>query len=710
VDDSGRVWTGTGGGVFIYDPVTKNFNGFNNINGLLSLDISSVRWNSVLHKAFIGTYDGTIEISDNDFHWTHVTDIKSAGFPNPVIRDIIFRDSLAYIAGGFGLAILNMNSNVFVETALRLGNFQRLTMINNIMFYDGKIWAATEAGLAYADLNKPIADPQSWINITTDQGLPENETVGIINFNNNIYVATNFTVCRMDTDTFTVLVRNENYDPIKNLSIFKDKIVFSSQYGLRSPDNSILFNNFPAQLLGHLVYNHSQSSIDIVVFYSGNGLGFISSDTLTGYIPDTPISNTFGEITLDTDGRLWSATSKEPTGKGIMVLNNQSWLNINAYQYPQLVSNNYFRISSGPNNEIYAGNWGAGFLITGFDQSGNLRFTHYDTQNSPLTGITSAPLYVLAGNAARDQQGNLWIVNYGELSNGPILLALDKNNVFHTFDNCNRLNDRYYTPMIIDSHGTKWLGSALSSGLLYYNENGTLDNTADDICGIITSNNPNLPDNDITSIAEDDFGVIWVGTTSGLSAILNSGNIINNSTPVIRSISLLSSRQINDIAVDALNQKWLATNDGVVVLNADGTEITASFNADNTPLLNNTVLSIITDKKTGLVYFGTPSGLSVASSLSIEPLQDFSIQCYPQPFDPNKDIQMIIDGIAADAELRIVTISGSLIKVLNTTGRKTIWDGRDEFGNLVSSGVYMILATSTSLNTSSVGKFAVIRR
>ncbi len=84
-----------------------------------------------------------------------------------------------------------------------------------------------------------------------------------------------------------------------------------------------------------------------------------------------------------------------------------------------------------------------------------------------------------------------------------------------------------------------------------------------------------------------------------------------------------------------------------------------------------------------------------AGVAKMETMQDnYSLeQNYPNPFNPNTSIQFSLPKMEA-VNLKIYDINGRLIKTLinNQTysqGKHTIrWDGRDQFGNRVSSGMY----------------------
>jgi hypothetical protein len=255
------------------------------------------------------------------------------------------------------------------------------------------------------------------------------------------------------------------------------------------------------------------------------------------------------------------------------------------------------------------------------------------------------------------------------------------------------------------------MGSSESeaNGLYYYNEKNTFDNTDDDKYNLLTTSNSSILNNVQNALAVDQFGVVWVGTPVGLNSILNPSSILQNVKPSIRKVSLLGSEVINAILVDALNNKWIATNNGVTVLNPDGTEVIGLVNKTNSPLLTNEIMSLATDVNTGRIYFGTKMGLFSAYSLSVKPSVNYDIKAYPQPFDPPKHGEIVIDGLAADTHLKILAMDGTLIQSLIVTGRKAIWDGKDIKGDYVSDGVYLIVVSSSSESSASVGKIAVVR-
>ena len=78
----------------------------------------------------------------------------------------------------------------------------------------------------------------------------------------------------------------------------------------------------------------------------------------------------------------------------------------------------------------------------------------------------------------------------------------------------------------------------------------------------------------------------------GLNIISNLNTVLTNQ-PQLRISSVFAVRQqtVNAIAVDALNQKWVATNQGLLVLSSDGTNLLYAFDTRNSPLISDIITS-----------------------------------------------------------------------------------------------------------------------
>lgn len=709
VDSKGRIWAGAAGGVFCYDESTGEFKEFRNIDALISLDITKIAANNSTGEIYIGTYDGYIDIVTEDFKWTHITEIQQPKYPNPKINDIIFNNDLAYIGAGFGLTVFDTKAKVFRQTPPRLGNFQPNTQVNKILIKNNVLWAATDDGVASIDLSKSIIIPDFWQNYTDKNGLPNGPIKGISSFGDSIYCFKGNKVYSLQGDTFRLTLSIDDYNVINTFQEINNVPCISSQFFVFNLSGVALYDksNMPESSYFNGYFINKKTN-DLVFMLRNNAL-YRQSNNAKHIKPETPVTNLFNDLTLDANGDLWSATDIKGQGMGFMKFSNDIWENFNTHTYSQIQFNDYYKACSMPDGRLIFSSYGSGSLIVE-KKDGSYKFSPINTLNSPLTGSSIGDTFCVTGESAYDSRtGLLWITNFAKYFAGPLLVAMDKSG---NYTPVLYRTERSYVPLAIDNNGTKWIGSTEGHGLLWFNESGNLKDPNSHKSGNFNSSNSQLPDGNITSIVVDKLGVIWVGTTTGLAYILSPQAVLRNANPIIKptTIRLLTSQPINDIMVDALNNKWIATNQGVWVLDPDGTTEIAQITTKNSPIVSDEIQSLATKESTGQIFIGTRKGMSEAVSFSIKPLESYNIKCYPQPYNPYKEDALIIEGLAANSDIRILTIDGKLVKAITTTSQKIIWNGRNELGDIVNSGVYMITGTSLTSDATGTAKFVVISK
>ena len=106
------------------------------------------------------------------------------------------------------------------------------------------------------------------------------------------------------------------------------------------------------------------------------------------------------------------------------------------------------------------------------------------------------------------------------------------------------------------------------------------------------------------------------------------------------------------------------------------------------------------------------SGLASLTTPAAAPRESFDgLSVYPNPFMIPGTVPLTVSGLVAGSELKIVAIDGTVIRNLKTPGGLIgTWDGTDSNGDLVASGVYVIVAYSEDGSAVTTGKVAVIRR
>ncbi len=698
VDKNNVIWAATTGGLFSYDLESKVLTPYSNIDALLSLDITSVLC-SESGEVYAGSSDGVIHILDNNKKWTYLTDIRAAGLPNSSINKMLFYNGNLYAVGGFGISTVDIENHVFIESASRFSSLPPNTEVRDIVIKNDSIYLATSSGIVAASASTSFVDPNSWTVYTTPEQ-DYNSFVEIETFNDKIYAVTEDRLYIIEDGN--LVIEAEVQYGIVGLEASSNNLYYSGLFNIKTGDKTI---SFPREevISGIKILDEEQGTF--VVLLKKSGFGIAKQDEMETVIPNSPNSNLYSSTDVDPQGRLWIATSNGG-GTGVNLFDGETWTHF-TNKIEDLTSNDFFKIYSASNGKTIGSTWGDGFFI--FEPDGS--FKRYDEQNSPMRGISTSPKYTLAGCAQYDFSGNLWVVNYGENSEGPVLLSMLPDGTMHSFPNRVNSTARHYVPMTIDFAGTKWLGATekFNSGLYYFNEHGSLEDLSDDIFGTYTTSTlNNLPSNTITDLVTDKQGKIWVGTSEGICQILNPSAVLSDAKPIVVFSDLIGNAQVYDIEIDAIDNKWVATSSGLWVLNNDGTEVLAIINKRNSPLTTNTINSVTLDDASGRVFIGTKEGLFTAYSLSVEPEENHNISCYPQPFKPRRDSEVVIEGLAGNSDVRILTTNGQLVAEIQTAGAKTIWNGKDINGNYVQTGVYLIVASSETTGSSAVHKIAII--
>jgi hypothetical protein len=216
----------------------------------------------------------------------------------------------------------------------------------------------------------------------------------------------------------------------------------------------------------------------------------------------------------------------------------------------------------------------------------------------------------------------------------------------------------------------------------------------------------------ITCVTEDNDGALWIGTDVGITVIGEPLYPKSRITKVF--LGAVRDLFINAIAVDALNNKWIGSRQGVIVVSPDGTSLIAQHDVANTngKLVDNNVLSIAFDEKRGIAYFGTGKGLSSLEIPAIATVEKLaSLEVAPNPFVLPDNSSVSIRGLAENTTIKILSVTGALIRQFAAQGGgRAFWDGTDAIGKTVGSGVYLVVAYAENGSQVSTAKVAVVRR
>lgn len=720
VDAKGRIWVASTGGIAIYDDSTILLN---TNNGLLSPSINVLKHIPNTHLMLAGSSNGVLEIINEDnLTLQHFTGIRDYNFTSAIITDIIFIDGTTecLISGTFGIAAFDYEKGIFTKSILKMASLSRNTAVNNIILVGDTLWATTITCLVKASINDNISIPSVWTEVPfrTVNGTKfdyTNAKTALIN--NEIFVIDAKSIYRLnDTERFDVVIKTPyEYRDIKE---YNGRLVYSDIYHIYilndlndTNSQEIVHTRWETHLTGLAVTKTADA--EFVALYEQMGCAFVKYDkTFTLQTPNTPMTNNFMGFALDSKGTLFAVSDNSAIERiffGFMRYDGIVWTNyvpnLSGFDHEY----NFVSIAVSPDDKVYASSWGNGLFIFNNNDDGKT-YTQLDHTNSAFQGVNPDSTYDPIGQVCFDNSGKLWAVNYGGGRAGNMLVYFPQQDSSIGF---RYTNSRYVFCLAIDINGTKWLGGHYfgSPGLYYFNDRNTPENTDDDIWGNInTASYPNLLQNSFNAMQYDKYvNVVWLGTSSGLVAVNNPSAVFNNGNFALIKNKFLEGQYVYNIFIDAIGNKWISTKNGIWVLSMDASELLAHWTISNTKLTTNDVRAVCINPEDGTLYIGTTNGLFVAQSTVLQPKDNYDkITAYPQPFNIMRDGTLVISGLTANSDIRIITGNGTLIRNIYTSSKEAVWDGKDNNGNKVGAGVYFVVTSSDISNSSAAGKIAVV--
>jgi len=688
------IWCATNGGVLRFTTNDSTFEVFTNTEGLTSNDAVAIEMDKV-GRVWVGLGDGRFNVFDPESS-TWQSRYLDENDPSLRILNIKAIGDSLLVALNVGIALYEIGPEQVKETYKQLGwGISHFIPVNHIELVGKEIWAATSFGIARSSLEVAnLQAPDSWSDFTEDDGLPSNEVNALIWFDSTLVAGTNAGVSYYRDGWGSNELQDKS---IITLCEYSQKLVAGTNAGvyLRNEDRSW-------QRLGPVMNNVTSLGAD------GNGILWLArqdggllkyvapSDEWVQYIPDGPGGNGFWDVVLDANGVLWCASAK-----GIFRYDGISWHNFSNATAP-IPRDEYRCVVVDNQNRVLVGSWGGGIAI--IEDHGD--YLHFDLidQNDGLSGADNDPTYPVVNRMTLDTSGNIWISNFVADNHRP-LAVLSPDSVWQYFSTTDGIKSTKIWAIEVDRFNRVWVGTE-NSGIMVLDHNDTPfdksdDEPIDDDHSLTASDG--LQSSNIRAIAEDHDGVMWIGTPEGLNYWFE-GEVSNWYG--------LISDDINTIEVDARNNKWIGTSGGISVMSSDGYSWT-HYTTENSPLASNNVQGFAFNNATGQVYIATDNGLSLLETPFSAPQANLAaVRGYPNPFIIGGDrARFYVDNLADESSVRIFTLDGSLVRHIPDSqifGSRTEWDGRNDKGDMVASGIYLFVV-STEAGESAVGKVAVVR-
>lgn len=347
---------------------------------------------------------------------------------------------------------------------------------------------------------------------------------------------------------------------------------------------------------------------------------------------------------------------------------------------------------------------------------------HYNSENSLITSFNNTSKnYQLITSVKFDTDGNLWMLNSQSPSNQS-LIEYTKDGKWVSHHKPELYNLGSLECLMQDSRGLLWFVNnhhELPSIYCYQASTDQLNKYS----SFVNEDGTTLTPNYVRYVTEDKNHDMWIGTNIG--PLLLYKKDITSDTPIFTQVKvprndgtnyadyLLSGVDISCIAIDGGNRKWFGTNgNGIYVISNDCLTQIYHFTTNNSNLLSNNIEAIAINEQTGEVFAGTDKGLcsymSDASSPNNEMTKD-NVWAYPNPVKPTYTGRITITGLSFDSDVKIVTANGILVNQGRSNGGIYTWDGKDQNGKKVASGVYMVETATSDGNKGTVCKIAIIK-
>ncbi|GAB2786648.1 hypothetical protein GCM10027275_33960 [Rhabdobacter roseus] len=222
-----------------------------------------------------------------------------------------------------------------------------------------------------------------------------------------------------------------------------------------------------------------------------------------------------------------------------------------------------------------------------------------------------------------------------------------------------------------------------------------------------------LPSSTVSSLVLDKDGLIWFATDRGVGYFVPegvlSGGRIDALLPIFGQRRLLANERATALAVEPGNRKWIATQSGLYLFNADGTELVRQFTAQDSPLPSNSIRALRFDEASGLLYVDTSHGLvSYRSDASTPESTLSSVLVFPNPVRPEYDGVVGIKGLVDNTTVKITDLAGRLVYETRSQGGTASWSLHDYTGRRARGGIYLVLLVAPDGSESLASKLAII--
>ncbi len=727
-DTDSKVYYVNGGVLYQFDKETNQTIWLNRQNKLSGSQISRVYYDWENNMIFVAYMDANIDIIDGDGVVYNVSNIKDAIFnvrnytldegvladyANDAINDITFANGIAYVAVSYGYITIDESTKRIVKN-MDLSVEYPSIYVNSVAVMGNTLVFLTNTNCYYG----PVDSENPFRDYTRKTG--------------------SFGNCRMY--------------PINDSSLFVLSHTSLYNYDFSSFESPVLSNivNYPPTSVQKAATGFIANFAGKDFYYTIDETGKVATkaSSVVGFASSYPLGD--GTVWINDANGVHIKNSADSYKMNSLTTDEPYWLKYNAAMDKLYVSvsarNGKNNTGATPANVINTYNgevWenatpyvasGSGYEFV-FDpldpytyvraswSSGIHKVTNDVKVNNYTKGNTGSMIGTYKAHPAFDKYGNLWAVSpYGSSCPWTVVLTRDKylqNNSTNGwfmpsgFTNL-KVNALQASRFVISRKNNMkifcdcdFVSPTLNMmGFIRCFDNGNEDPTVDEyklvnISSFVDQDNKQVKWSYLLHMEEDNEGMIWTGYLGGLF-IFDPETVFDDYPRAIRPFvtkfdegqgPLCEGYNVYDVGVTRDNKKWIATNNGVYFVSADGSEVYNHFTTENSDIPSNLVYSVECDTIHDRVYIYTDNGFAEyivngdAATINFD-----ETYAFPNPVEPDFTGMVKITKLMENSYVTITDRDGQVVAQMGPVMGSALWDCSGPDGNRVPTGVYNVYA------------------
>ena len=712
------VYCGGANTLFFLDFQDQNLERIGKLDGLSEGGFSTIAFHSDRKVLVIAYTNGNIDLLSNNLVTNIDAFFEDQSTGSKKINHISFDGDLAYLATDVGVVVIDLVKAEVMEAYKNLGENGEIISINHGAIFNDTIFLATQVGILAGSLDASVnlQDFRNWKRFDRSDGMPP-VAISTVAANERQLFAT------IDYDGI-YKYHQANWQKLYSENIKRFISASSGTPILITDQRKILSidTNDQVEEIDHSSFlkPKAASYLDGNLWIADSVNGMVT-DTFGEFIslyPNGPFSDSIASAHFQGDKVIALPAGfdklRNPlrTTLGFYLFDQNDWNNYNASNeigtQPFPAVKDLVDISFNPlNNKFYMASFGEGMVE--WEPDAETRILDETSPGSTLENIMPGGRNVWVNSVKVDQQGMVWVLNYGNAR--PIHRYHPESENWTAFESDFQAG-KYPLDLQIAQNDDMWLplDPAQGGGIWVFNPGSSLQrhltNTVDE---------GGLPGRTVRDLQIDHSGQVWLATEEGVFHypfpfdILDS-TPVNASAVLIEGRPLLADEPVTCISVDGGNRKWIGTNNGVWLVSEQGDEVIQNFNVENSPLPSNKILDVTINQNNGEVFIVTDLGMVSYRGTATNggSTQEAKVKIFPNPVNREYQGLVGISGVVSNATVKIADLTGKLVNEVRASGSTAVWNINDFQGRRVSSGVYLIFSSSPDGEETFIGKIAVI--